>query len=62
MRKIATFDDWVDYFRQWQAEIGLDLPELRGAVGVRGPGHDLLGLGGGGLLRDAELGGRGRLR
>lgn len=29
MRKIATFDDWVDHFRQWQADIGLDLPELR---------------------------------
>lgn len=26
---IATFDDWVDCFRQWQAEIGLDLPGLQ---------------------------------
>jgi len=24
MAKISTFDDWTDYFRQWQKEIGLD--------------------------------------
>src|SRR5438093_2543511 len=24
MAKITTFDDWTDYFRQWQKEIGLD--------------------------------------
>src|SRR3974390_657501 len=24
MGKIATFDDWTDYFRQWQRDIGLD--------------------------------------
>jgi benzoyl-CoA 2,3-epoxidase subunit B len=29
MAKIATFDDWVDYFRQWQKDIGYD-PSLLG--------------------------------
>jgi benzoyl-CoA 2,3-dioxygenase component B len=24
MAKITTFDDWTDYFKQWQREIGLD--------------------------------------
>lgn len=24
MAKISTFDDWTDYFRQWQKDIGLD--------------------------------------
>ena len=24
MGKISTFDDWTDYFRQWQKDIGLD--------------------------------------
>lgn len=24
MAKISTFDDWTDYFRQWQRDIGLD--------------------------------------
>ena len=24
MRRINTFDDWTDYFRQWQKDIGLD--------------------------------------
>ena len=24
MGKITTFDDWTDYFRQWQKDIGLD--------------------------------------
>lgn len=24
MGKISTFDDWTDYFRQWQRDIGLD--------------------------------------
>ena len=24
MRQIATFDDWIDYFRQWQSDIGYD--------------------------------------
>jgi benzoyl-CoA 2,3-epoxidase subunit B len=24
MAKIATFDDWIDYFRQWQRDIGYD--------------------------------------
>jgi benzoyl-CoA 2,3-dioxygenase component B len=24
MLKIATFDDWIDYFRQWQKDIGYD--------------------------------------
>ena len=26
MKKIATFDDWIDAFRSWQKEIGLRLP------------------------------------
>ena len=29
MTKISTFDDWVDYFRQWQKDIGYD-PSLLG--------------------------------
>lgn len=29
MAKIATFDDWIDLFKSWQAEIGYD-PELHG--------------------------------
>jgi benzoyl-CoA 2,3-dioxygenase component B len=29
MAKIASFDDWVDYFRQWQKDIGYD-PSLLG--------------------------------
>ena len=29
MIKISTFDDWVDYFRQWQKDIGYD-PALLG--------------------------------
>jgi benzoyl-CoA 2,3-dioxygenase component B len=24
MKKISTFDDWIDYFRQWQTDIGYD--------------------------------------
>lgn len=24
MEKISTFDDWIDYFRQWQKDIGYD--------------------------------------
>ena len=24
MKKIATFDDWIDHFRQWQKDIGYD--------------------------------------
>jgi hypothetical protein len=24
MGKITTFDDWTDYFRQWQKDIGLE--------------------------------------
>jgi benzoyl-CoA 2,3-epoxidase subunit B len=26
MKKIATFDDWIDAFRAWQKDIGLQLP------------------------------------
>ena len=26
MRKIANFDDWIDSFRAWQKDIGLELP------------------------------------
>jgi benzoyl-CoA 2,3-dioxygenase component B len=29
MARIATFDDWIDYFRQWQKDIGYD-PVLLG--------------------------------
>ena len=29
MARISTFDDWVDYFRQWQKDIGYD-PSLLG--------------------------------
>lgn len=28
MGRISTFDDWVDLFREWQKEIGVDLPEV----------------------------------
>jgi len=27
MKKIATFDDWIDAFRAWQKDIGLELPK-----------------------------------
>jgi len=27
MKKIATFDDWIDSFRAWQKDIGLSLPK-----------------------------------
>jgi benzoyl-CoA 2,3-dioxygenase component B len=27
MKKIATFDDWIDQFRTWQGDIGLHLPK-----------------------------------
>ncbi|HET7451532.1 MAG TPA: Phenylacetic acid catabolic protein [Thermoanaerobaculia bacterium] len=27
LRKISTFDDWIDNFRQWKADIGLRLPK-----------------------------------
>jgi benzoyl-CoA 2,3-dioxygenase component B len=27
MKKIATFDDWIDAFRSWQGDIGLHLPK-----------------------------------
>ena len=27
MKKIATFDDWIDAFREWQKDIGLTLPK-----------------------------------
>ena len=27
MKKIATFDDWIDAFREWQKDIGLHLPK-----------------------------------
>ena len=29
MQKIANFDDWIDYFRVWQKDIGYD-PALLG--------------------------------
>lgn len=28
MARISTFDDWVDLFRQWQKDIGVDYPEI----------------------------------
>ena len=28
MARIATFDDWIDLFREWQKDIGVDLPEV----------------------------------
>src|SRR5512142_3336179 len=27
LRKISTFDDWIDNFRQWKSDIGLKLPK-----------------------------------
>lgn len=27
--RLATFDDWIDLFRVWQKDIGVDLPEIR---------------------------------
>ena len=30
MLKISTFDDWIDYFREWQKDIGYDLSLLGG--------------------------------
>lgn len=29
MARISTFDDWVDLFREWQKDIGVDHPEIR---------------------------------
>ena len=29
MPRIATFDDWVDLFREWQKDIGLEYPEIQ---------------------------------
>src|ERR1700681_1766781 len=28
MKKIATFDDWIDAFRAWQSDINLRLPKF----------------------------------
>ena len=28
MAKMTTFDDWTDYFRQWQRDIGLDTAKI----------------------------------
>jgi len=28
MARISTFDDWVDLFREWQKDIGVDFPEI----------------------------------
>jgi benzoyl-CoA 2,3-dioxygenase component B len=28
MKKISTFDDWIDAFRSWQKDIGLELPKF----------------------------------
>lgn len=30
MQKITTFDDWIEYFKQWQKEIGYDAALLAG--------------------------------
>jgi benzoyl-CoA 2,3-dioxygenase component B len=27
LKKISTFDDWIDNFRQWKSDIGLELPK-----------------------------------
>ena len=29
MARIATFDDWVDLFKQWRGDIGVDHPLVR---------------------------------
>src|SRR3970282_952667 len=29
MPRISTFDDWVDLFREWIQDIGVDYPEVR---------------------------------
>ena len=29
MIKISTFDDWIDYFHQWQKDIGYDAGTAR---------------------------------
>ena len=26
--RLSTFDDWVDLFRVWQKDIGVDYPEI----------------------------------
>ena len=28
-QKIATFDDWVDYFHKWQKDIGFDPARIK---------------------------------
>ena len=28
--RLTTFDDWVDLFRVWQKDIGVDYPEITG--------------------------------
>src|SRR6266516_1922166 len=33
MAKITTFDDWTDYFRQWQRDIGLDTAKFADYTG-----------------------------
>ena len=34
MVKISTFEDWIDYFRQWQQDIGYD-PALLGNYNLK---------------------------
>ena len=29
MKKISTFDDWIEYFKQWQKDIGYDADTSR---------------------------------
>ena len=35
LAKISTFDDWIDAFRQWKQEIGLELAEGIRRISVR---------------------------
>ncbi|MBI3893704.1 MAG: hypothetical protein HY303_19465 [Candidatus Wallbacteria bacterium] len=30
MTRISTFDDWIDAFKLWRKDIGMDLPEIAG--------------------------------
>lgn len=29
MLRVRTFDEWIDLFRAWQSDIGLEAKELR---------------------------------
>ena len=34
MNKISTFDDWIEYFQQWQKDIGYDAALLDSFLAV----------------------------